>query len=64
MRTLADLEKYATAQEPYVIVVAGTITMNPRGKEIRVASDKTIVGSGTSGHIVGGGFFLGPASTT
>ncbi|MEE1753141.1 pectinesterase family protein [Streptomyces sp. SP18CS02] len=59
VRTPADLEKYATASEPYVIVVAGVITMNPKGKEIRVASDKTIVGSGTSGHIVGGGFFLG-----
>ncbi|GAA3863525.1 hypothetical protein GCM10023084_15990 [Streptomyces lacrimifluminis] len=59
VRTLADLEKYATAAEPYVIVVAATITMNPVGKEIKVASDKTIIGSGTSGHIVGGGFFLG-----
>ncbi|HSX96955.1 MAG TPA: pectinesterase family protein, partial [Streptomyces sp.] len=59
VRTLADLEKYATAAEPYVIVVAGTIDMNPVGKEIKVASDKTIVGSGTSGHLVGGGFFLG-----
>ncbi|MFD6757634.1 pectinesterase family protein [Streptomyces roseolus] len=57
--SLADLEKYATAAEPYVIVVAGTITVAPVGKEIRVASDKTIIGSGTSGHIVGGGFFLG-----
>ncbi|MFD7321016.1 pectinesterase family protein [Streptomyces sp. NPDC059875] len=60
VRTLAELEKYATAPEPYVIVVAATITMNPVGKEIKVASDKTIVGSGTAGHIVGGGFFLGP----
>ncbi|MFE7834537.1 pectinesterase family protein [Streptomyces sp. NPDC057474] len=59
VKTLADLEKYATAAEPYVIVVAATIDMNPVGKEIKVASDKTIVGSGTSGHIVGGGFFLG-----
>lgn len=59
VRNLADLEKYATAPEPYVIVVAGTITVNPTGKEIKVASDKTIVGSGTSGHIVGGGFLLG-----
>ncbi|EKX64438.1 pectinesterase family protein [Streptomyces ipomoeae] len=59
VKTLADLEKYATAAEPYIIVVAGTINMNPVGKEIKVASDKTIVGSGTSGHIVGGGFFLG-----
>ncbi|WP_328840433.1 pectinesterase family protein [Streptomyces europaeiscabiei] len=59
VKTLADLEKYATAAEPYVIVVAATINMNTVGKEIKVASDKTIVGSGTSGHIVGGGFFLG-----
>jgi pectinesterase len=59
VKTLAELEKYATAAEPYVIVVAATITMDPVGKEIKVASDKTIVGSGTSGHIVGGGFFLG-----
>ncbi|WP_328872291.1 pectinesterase family protein [Streptomyces sp. NBC_00287] len=59
VKTLADLEKYATASEPYVIVVAATINMNPVGKEIKVQSDKTIVGSGTSGQIVGGGFFLG-----
>ncbi|MDT0613906.1 pectinesterase family protein [Streptomyces lancefieldiae] len=59
VRTQAELEKYATAAEPYVIVVAGTIDMAPVGKEIKVASDKTIVGSGTAGQIVGGGFFLG-----
>ncbi|MCI3272025.1 pectinesterase family protein [Streptomyces cylindrosporus] len=59
VKTLADLEKYATASEPYVIVVAATITMDPVGKEIKVQSDKTIVGSGTSGQIVAGGFFLG-----
>ncbi|CAM5721379.1 hypothetical protein SALBM311S_10634 [Streptomyces alboniger] len=59
VKTLADLEKYATAPEPYVIVVAAAITMDPVGKEIKVQSDKTIVGAGTSGHIVGGGFFLG-----
>ncbi|MFE9444773.1 pectinesterase family protein [Streptomyces sp. NPDC006602] len=59
VKTLADLEKYATAAEPYVIVVAATITMDPVGKEIKVQSNKTIVGSGTSGQIVGGGFFLG-----
>ncbi|MFE8992036.1 pectinesterase family protein [Streptomyces collinus] len=57
--TQAELEKYATATQPYVIVVAGTIAMNPVGKEIKVQSDKTIVGRGTAGHIVGGGFFLG-----
>ncbi|KQX48047.1 MULTISPECIES: pectinesterase family protein [unclassified Streptomyces] len=57
--SLADLEKYATAAEPYVIVVADTIDVVPAGKEIKVSSDKTIIGSGTRGHIVGGGFFLG-----
>ncbi|AKN71483.1 pectate lyase [Streptomyces sp. PBH53] len=60
VKTLADLEKYATAEKPYIIVVAAAITMDPVGKEIRVRSDKTIIGSGTSGQIVGGGFFLGP----
>ncbi|MGW2950154.1 pectinesterase family protein [Streptomyces eurythermus] len=59
VKTLADLEKYATADKPYVIVVAAAITMDPVGKEIKVQSDKTIIGSGTSGQIVGGGFFLG-----
>jgi pectinesterase len=62
VRTQAELEKYATAAEPYVVVVAGTIGIAPVGKEIKVASDKTIVGSGTAGQIVGGGFFLGPGT--
>ncbi|MEU2439080.1 pectinesterase family protein [Streptomyces rubradiris] len=59
VKTLADLEKYATADKPYIIVVAAAITMDPVGKEIKVKSDKTIIGAGTSGQIVGGGFFLG-----
>ncbi|THA50164.1 pectinesterase family protein [Streptomyces sp. A1136] len=59
VKSLVDLERYATASKPYVIVVAGTITMAPKGKEIKVASNKTIVGAGTLGQIVGGGFFLG-----
>ncbi|GIF96545.1 RICIN domain-containing protein [Catellatospora citrea] len=57
--TLADLQRYVTATEPYVIRVSGAITVTPKGTELRVASNKTIVGVGTSGHIVGGGFFLG-----
>ncbi|MGW7100085.1 pectinesterase family protein [Streptomyces sp. NPDC054838] len=59
VKSLVDLEKYATASKPYVIVVAATITMTPKGREIKVASNKTIVGAGTSGQIVGGGFYLG-----
>jgi pectate lyase len=54
----ADLNRYVTAAEPYVIRVASTINISPKGTELRVASNKTIVGVGTSGQIVGGGFFL------
>ncbi|MEU8237528.1 RICIN domain-containing protein [Actinoplanes missouriensis] len=59
VKTLADLTKYVTATEPYVIKVAGAITITPKGTELKVKSNKTIVGAGTSGEIVGGGFFLG-----
>ncbi|TYB54355.1 pectin esterase [Nonomuraea sp. PA05] len=55
---LTDLERYATAAEPYVIKVRGSITMEPYGKEIAVASDKSIVGEGAGAEIVHGGFFL------
>ncbi|MFE1309253.1 pectinesterase family protein [Streptomyces sp. NPDC058755] len=59
VKTLADLEKYATATDPYIIVVAAAIDMDPVGMGIKVQSNKTIIGSGTSGQIVGGGSFLG-----
>ena len=52
-------QKYATATEPYVIKVNAAITITPTGTELPVKSNKTIVGVGTSGQIVGGGFFLG-----
>ena len=57
--TMADLQKYVTASAPYVIKVNGAITITPKGTELKVQSNKTIVGVGTSGQIVGGGFFLG-----
>jgi len=67
----ADLEEYAQKKEPYVIRVKGAIKITPKPdpktryekltpREIHVASDKTIIGVGKSGQIVGGGFFLGP----
>ena len=59
LSTFADLQKYVTASTPYVIKVKGAITITPKGTELKVQSNKTIVGVGTSGHIVGGGFFLG-----
>jgi pectate lyase len=57
--TQEALVQYATAPEPYVIRVSGAITIQPKGMEIKVASDKTIIGVGTTGEIVQGGFFLG-----
>jgi pectate lyase len=57
--TYEELERYATAEEPYVIEVGGPITVDPFGYEIPVTSDKTLIGVGTEGEIVNGGFFLG-----
>ncbi|AGP52112.1 hypothetical protein M271_02395 [Streptomyces rapamycinicus NRRL 5491] len=56
--SFAELEKYATAQDPYVIKVGGTLKYPTMGNEVRVASNKTVIGAGTKGEIVGGGFFL------
>jgi pectate lyase len=56
--TMADLQRYVTAAEPYVVRVSGTINVSPKGTMLRVASNKTVVGVGTSAHIVGGGFFV------
>jgi pectate lyase len=56
--TQEQLNQYVTSTQAYIIKVPGTITISPKGTELRVASNKTIVGVGTSGQIVGGGFFL------
>ncbi len=67
----AELERYARAIEPYIIRVKGAIKITPKPnpvtryerltpKEVHVASDKTIIGVGKTGELVGGGFFIGP----
>lgn len=58
VNTLDDLVRYATDEAPYVIRVNGPITVTPKGLEIRVKSNKTIVGVGLKGEIIQGGFFL------
>jgi pectate lyase len=55
--TQAALRTCATATGPRVCRVQGTVTFNPF-EEIRVTSDKTIIGEGNSAAIVMGGFFL------
>jgi pectin methylesterase-like acyl-CoA thioesterase len=54
----ADLVKYATATESYVIRIASTIPISPRGTMIRVAANKTIIGVGATGQIAYGGFYV------
>jgi pectate lyase len=56
--TQAELRACATASEPRVCRVQGTLTFSPF-EEIKVASDKTIIGAGASANIVMGGFFVG-----
>lgn len=55
----AELLRYAEADEPYVIRVQGALKLEPKGKEVLVASHKTIIGVGDSAEIVEGGFNLG-----
>jgi pectate lyase len=55
----ADLNRYLTATQPYTIRVQGKITISPQGTELKVNSDKTIIGVGSTGEIDQGGFFLG-----
>lgn len=52
----SDLARYAGASEPYIIRVDGKITISPKGEEIDVSSNKTIIGIGTTGEIDQGGF--------
>ncbi|WP_428965716.1 RICIN domain-containing protein [Micromonospora fluostatini] len=59
----ADLERYASASAAHTIRVNTAITIRPYGKEIPIASNKTVVGVGTSGQIVNGGFFLGAGTS-
>lgn len=60
-----DLVKYAGAEEPYIILVRGKITIIPMGqdpfdagpdKEVVVNSNKTILGVGATAEISEGGF--------
>ncbi|WP_449343831.1 pectinesterase family protein [Streptomyces qaidamensis] len=58
----ASLAKYAAAEEPYVIRVAGSVDVEPFGSDIVVASNKTIIGVGDTGEIVHGELHLKPGT--
>lgn len=53
-----ELRACATAEGPAVCRVQGSLTFD-KFEEIRVTSDKTVIGAGASAEIVFGGFFLG-----
>ncbi|GAA2266647.1 pectate lyase [Actinomadura luteofluorescens] len=54
----SQLNTYATASAPYVIRITGTIAVSGMQK---VASNKTVIGVGTSGRITGGGLNVSQA---
>jgi pectate lyase len=54
--TAAELEQYAGANTPYVILVSGQIQFDDM---IEVVANKTIVGIGSTAGITGGGLQLG-----
>lgn len=56
--TLADLKKYAEASDPYVILVQGTISNGSAGGQVRVKSNKSIVGLGNSAFLQGVGIAI------
>ncbi|MFF3316233.1 pectinesterase family protein [Streptomyces sp. NPDC003035] len=57
-----SLKRYASAAEPYIIRVKGSIEVDPFGSDIDVTSNKTIVGVGTTGEIVHGELHLSPGT--
>ncbi|KAK2800723.1 hypothetical protein FQN50_008033 [Emmonsiellopsis sp. PD_5] len=54
--TFEQLKEYAAASEPLIIRVDGALTAEPKGHEVQISSNKTIIGVGQTGRIVGGGF--------
>lgn len=52
------LERHAGAAQPLVIRIRGTVAIEPFGHEIRVASDKTLLGLGDDAELVHGGLRL------
>ncbi|MEV8306483.1 pectinesterase family protein [Streptomyces flavidovirens] len=61
--TQADLVKYAGAEAPYIIRVAGSIAVEPFGHDIDVTSNKTIIGVGDTAEIVHGELHLNPGTS-
>jgi pectate lyase/pectin methylesterase-like acyl-CoA thioesterase len=59
----AALVKYASADEPYVIRVKGSIDVDPFGSDVVVTSNKTLIGVGDTGEIGHGELHLNPGTS-
>jgi len=53
--TYAQLKTYAESSTPYVVMVQGTISNGANGGQVNVASNKSIIGVGTTGFLFGVG---------
>lgn len=51
-----DLIRYAADPEPLIIRIDGIIKSSPKGFEVPISSNKTIIGVGKKSGITGGGF--------
>lgn len=51
--TFADLKQYASAAEPLVILVAGKITNGSAGGQVKISSNKSVVGIGSTAFLEG-----------
>ncbi|KAH7128263.1 pectin lyase fold/virulence factor [Dendryphion nanum] len=56
--TYQELRDYAARAGPLIIRINTTLTASPRGYEIPIASNKTIIGVGQNGKVSGGGFAI------
>ncbi|MEU0803991.1 pectinesterase family protein [Streptomyces sp. NPDC005970] len=62
VRTQQDLTAYASAPDPYIIRIAGSIDVDPFGSDIVVTSNKTLIGVGSTAEIVHGELHLNPGT--
>src|SRR5699024_3686317 len=58
VREASALAEAVLREGPTVVLVEGTLTIDPFGTNLKVSSDTSILGVGRGAEIVGGGFHL------
>jgi pectate lyase len=54
-KTFAELKQYASASQAYIILISGTITNGAAGGQIKITSNKSLVGVGSTAFLQGVG---------